>query len=586
MTFPHPMVNTERPAGTRRIRRPLGLQQLEYRNLMAIDLIPGQIASGTISSAGEVDEYSFFAESGDKIELLLTSTSSGAGFTSRGQIFRPNGDLLDTFLHFQGNRSHELPERGTYTVRVFDDNQDATGSYTLGLEGIAPISPDAVPVIKGGITSGEIGESIEKDQFTFHVHAGDKFEIWLTSEVVRGSFSARGELFSPEGTRIDTFLYFQGNRRHTAGETGVYMIQIRDDDLSSKGRYTLGWEGISPVSPDPIPLVKGGIVASSIDAPIEKKQFTFDAHEGDKIDLILTSTNGSGSFDARAELFAPNGEPIDTFLHFQGNRRLTLTATGKYMLQVRDEDAVSLGSFEIGLEGLRPISPGAVVLSGTSSVSGTISRPIQKDQFKFHGTEGELVELQVIDLPTQGMITRTELFSPTGDLIDTFVASQGRRFHTLQDTGEYLIQVRDENYSRLGGYRLQGKFGGAELPWHNPTAPHDVNADTFVSPLDALLVINELTNHRFSSPDDGSLNRPTAAVDTFFDVNGDSFVSPIDALLVINNLPTNTDAVGQREGNLITAMNSQGASGDLDTSCSRRRREMTFANLFDFNNPG
>jgi hypothetical protein len=61
---------------------------------------------------------------------------------------------------------------------------------------------------------------------------------------------------------------------------------------------------------------------------------------------------------------------------------------------------------------------------------------------------------------------------------------------------------------------------------------HDVNGDGVVSPIDALLVINEL----------GSKANPLRGVDRdynhslFADADGDGVISPIDALLVINAL--------------------------------------------------
>ena len=68
--------------------------------------------------------------------------------------------------------------------------------------------------------------------------------------------------------------------------------------------------------------------------------------------------------------------------------------------------------------------------------------------------------------------------------------------------------------------------------WQNPLNPWDVNNDSFVSPLDALLIIN-----RINTEGAGEL---TAAVNgpPYLDSNGDGYLSPIDALLVINQLNT------------------------------------------------
>lgn len=63
----------------------------------------------------------------------------------------------------------------------------------------------------------------------------------------------------------------------------------------------------------------------------------------------------------------------------------------------------------------------------------------------------------------------------------------------------------------------------------NPIQPLDVNLDAFVSPIDALIVINHL-----NSESGGAISEPTET--GFIDVSGDRSVSPIDALMVVNEL--------------------------------------------------
>ena len=69
--------------------------------------------------------------------------------------------------------------------------------------------------------------------------------------------------------------------------------------------------------------------------------------------------------------------------------------------------------------------------------------------------------------------------------------------------------------------------------WQNPVIANDVNGDGTISPLDALLVINNF---------DASLNFPSSTPSLsggpppFVDVDNNGTVSPLDALLVINEL--------------------------------------------------
>lgn len=72
-------------------------------------------------------------------------------------------------------------------------------------------------------------------------------------------------------------------------------------------------------------------------------------------------------------------------------------------------------------------------------------------------------------------------------------------------------------------------------PWQNATIVEDVNNDGYVSPLDALVVINVLNRegvkHLNTIRDTSWVSGPPYA-----DTNGDNWVTPLDALLVINFL--------------------------------------------------
>jgi len=76
--------------------------------------------------------------------------------------------------------------------------------------------------------------------------------------------------------------------------------------------------------------------------------------------------------------------------------------------------------------------------------------------------------------------------------------------------------------------------------FQNPRNRHDVNNDTFVSPIDALIVINYL-NQRPVPP------LSTTLPPNFLDVDGNGFISPNDILQVINFLNARVNR-GSAEG--------------------------------------
>ncbi len=81
--------------------------------------------------------------------------------------------------------------------------------------------------------------------------------------------------------------------------------------------------------------------------------------------------------------------------------------------------------------------------------------------------------------------------------------------------------------------------------WQNPIDAMDVNASgDEVSPIDALLVINELNSPTVSDPATGMLPDLENDPPPFVDVDGNGMVTPIDALLVVNTLNTMTTTSG------------------------------------------
>ena len=80
------------------------------------------------------------------------------------------------------------------------------------------------------------------------------------------------------------------------------------------------------------------------------------------------------------------------------------------------------------------------------------------------------------------------------------------------------------------GAKIDFGFAAFVSPWQNQTKQFDVNNDGAISPIDALLIINDLNlkGSRVLTVADASL--------PFIDVNGDGNVSPIDALQVINSI--------------------------------------------------
>lgn len=107
----------------------------------------GQTLLATISSATEIDTYTFMSQVDDHVLVRMTKTSNTLQPWIR--LYAPDGSL--TCQAFNGTLAEItnciLPRSGTYTILASDASPDRTetGSYTLYLECLN--SPCGAPVI-------------------------------------------------------------------------------------------------------------------------------------------------------------------------------------------------------------------------------------------------------------------------------------------------------------------------------------------------------------------------------------------------------------------------------------------------------
>ncbi len=109
------------------------------------------------------------------------------------------------------------------------------------------------------------------------------------------------------------------------------------------------------------------------------------------------------------------------------------------------------------------------------------------------------------------------------------------------DSFEYSVLDEDGLASNVARVEIE-VIAEAARSWQHPTVVNDVNNDGHVSPIDALLVLNDL--NAFGAR---TLPVPSSEFEPppYLDVNGDQFVSPVDALLIFNEL--NARAAQEKE---------------------------------------
>lgn len=132
-----------------------------------------------------------------------------------------------------------------------------------------------------------------------------------------------------------------------------------------------------------------------------------------------------------------------------------------------------------------------------------------------------------------------------------------------------------------GRVMLAGNTAAVLAPWHNPLVAQDVNHDGRVSPIDALLVIDDLKlrgPHSLtiaSAAPQGATALSSAKTSSvnYLDVNGDNMVSPSDLLQVVSRLAIPaitqplivTTVIKDMTGNLITTPIQIGTQFQVET---------------------
>ncbi len=214
--------------------------------------------------------------------------------------------------------------------------------------------------------------------------------------------------------------------------------------------------------------VPGYVIGGSIEQQGGDDYYSYAAEAGEVITLALSGA--SDRFQPRAQLYAPNNDTLGDFVHSGDKRRFRLNSTGTYWIRVYDDDGIDLGTYALALEGLRPPSDDAAPVSaGTESV-GTIDAVVaglgaEVDAYYFTvDAAGSKMTLSLADTVSGNFAPRVELFSPSGNPVN--LVSQtgssvsrilpGRKVLTeeLTETGTYVAQVYDNNFTDSGAYAL------------------------------------------------------------------------------------------------------------------------------------
>ncbi|MFV1966223.1 MAG: DNRLRE domain-containing protein [Pirellulaceae bacterium] len=307
------------------------------------------------------------------------------------------------------------------------------------------------------------------------------------------------------------------------------------------------------------------------------------------IEVSSSRIDGAGGVLAHS---APTYVRSGTFLPARGVMRLdeadiaALEARGHFADLIMHEMGHVLG--------IGTIWRSLGLLEGSGSSDPRFTGPAATAEYnKLFGLNGSSVPVENTgDIGTRDMHWRESVLGSelmTGNLDGGINPLSRVTIASLQDLGYQVNLAAADPFSppSLPGSIGDSVDGSVHAPWRNSSNAADVNDDGYVSPLDALYIINDL-NSKGARP----LPKSKTASTPFVDVSGDNFISSLDVLMVINSLnemPVAAEAEGPVNAGkrIFVTRNNPWAAGNAKLpAVDADQCDTAFAQRIEVSSPG
>jgi uncharacterized repeat protein (TIGR01451 family) len=302
----------------------------------------GSTVAGEISAAGEVDDYTFAAPAGALVALTLVDvTKLDPDFTARMALFEPSS--ASRFSGQAGQVEVTVNEGGIYLLRVSELLNNDRGSYAINLACLRPAF-DNVSISCGETLSDSLTTAGDTDVFTFAAAPGSFVALTLVDVTkVDPSFTARMALFEPSGA--ERFSGQANQFELTLNEGGTYVVKVSDVAHNDRGTYAVNLACLRPAS-DHTVLNCPTVVTDDIEADADTDVFTLDAMAGTVVTLTLYELFAlEVEFNPGLAIFSPTGVQLSS--GGPGQRQLTVTTSGTYVIKVFDNTHLDRGGYAI-----------------------------------------------------------------------------------------------------------------------------------------------------------------------------------------------------------------------------------------------
>ncbi|GAA1170769.1 hypothetical protein GCM10009654_29950 [Streptomyces hebeiensis] len=347
----------------------------------------GPTAELALSRRGQDGRARFEGRAGQRVSL--SATASGLGTSTRIEVRKPDGALLDSFSAPLSESaqwdSPALLATGTYTLVVHPGDGNATGTIALTLASpvaLAPLTTSAAPT---AVTVTRAGQNAETG---FQAQAGANLSLGFTGNTFSEFIDVT--VTAPSGAKVVDGANVSSGASATVPlaalpETGTYTV-VLDAYRGAVGTLNL------TLSADiqPTVTVDGAEQAVTPARAGQRVRARFTAPDSATLGLALTANTVTESTEIR--LIGPDGKDSDTgTLVGRASAKSTesyyltgLTVGARYTLVLEPSKAAT-GALTLWLS--KPVNAGALSAS-TPSVTGKITRPGQQLEFTVNAAAG------------------------------------------------------------------------------------------------------------------------------------------------------------------------------------------------------
>jgi hypothetical protein len=339
---------------------------------------------GTLSSAGQINWYSFDVESDTTYYVLWNDMSDGDG--SKNDYINVIAQYANGTSAFEPTDSAwTIPKQftptvsGTVYVSVTKRYSSSPGnSYAIMYTtNNIPINPEAVivPLTKDEWKDGTLSSSIGSNWYSIDVEAGNSYHIWWNDAYYDGgdgtkTAELRVSAYSDDGTNLLQGDVSGWSSPHsvTPNENGTIYVRVEANFLSTIGTYAIVYTTI-PLNPETVitPLNEGEWL-DGMSSSEENDWYSFDVEEG-KTYYIWCNSGIAGDGSMTAYVVGVRAQYTDGTLTFNNNnldswsspKTFTSSTSGKVyveMLYISDGEGGGFpGTYAVvyNTTGLRPL---------------------------------------------------------------------------------------------------------------------------------------------------------------------------------------------------------------------------------------